>query len=89
MTSRLVRLYCAALAALGLVAAWLGVASRPAPRNEAAAASAPADPRVAAHAARERRVLRRVAELERLVARSAPPPVQVVDLPPVTRTRSS
>jgi hypothetical protein len=88
MTSHTGRLYTLALALVVFFLAWAVVAARPWGR-----AAAP-DPRLQALSVRAAQLRREAALVNRLVAarshRSAPAPaVRVVDLPPVTVTRTS
>ena len=101
MTSHVARLYALALALLVFFLTWAAVAARP---WATAAASRP-DPRLAALAAREQRLRHESVAVQRIVqhrwavyrmklhaqrvAAAAAPQVRVVNLPPLTITRSS
>jgi hypothetical protein len=100
MTSHVARLYALALALLVFFMTWAAVAAKPWARS----ATTP-DPRLAALAAREQRLrqesvaVRRIVQHRwavyrtkqhaRQVAAAAPPAVRVVNLPPLTITRTS
>jgi hypothetical protein len=100
MTNHVVRLYTLACAVLLLFVSWAAIAARP----WAADDNAKADPRWAALAAREKRLRQDAVYVGRTVAKRwriyrarraaravvpAAPSVRVVNLPPVTATRTS
>jgi hypothetical protein len=92
MTSPVARLYAAAAAILVFFLSWAGVAARPWVDEHSAAASG-ADPALATLRARERAVQQKLERARELAGdqavEAAVPPVQVVETPPVTVTRSS
>jgi hypothetical protein len=99
MTSHVARLYALALALLIFFLSWAAVAARP------WAATGTSDPRLVALAAREQRVRAESLAVRRIVQRrwavyrtklraqraaaAAAPSVRVVNLPPLTITRTS
>jgi hypothetical protein len=97
MTNHVVRLYALAVAVLGLFLSWAVIAAKPFAAHQT-------DPRWKALAARERMLRKDSIAVQRIVARrwriyrarlaaqaEAPPApsVRVVNLPPVTATRTS
>lgn len=95
MNKRLIRGYAAALSLLGFSAAWAATSNAPWPgASPGTSASVSAnDPRVAALNAREARLRQRAVQVRRIVAArtaaASRPAVQIVTLPPMTRTRTS
>ena len=88
MTNHTARLYTLALALIVFFLAWAVVAARPWGR---AATSAP-DPRLQALVVRQARLQREAQLVNRIVAARShrpAPAVRVVNLPPVTITRTS
>ena len=90
MTSHTGRLYSLALALVVFFLTWAVAAARPWGR----AAAPAADPRLKALAVRQAQLQREAALVDRIVAarshRAAPAPaVRIVNLPPITITRTS
>jgi hypothetical protein len=99
MTSHVARLYAVALALLIFFLTWAAVAARP------WASTSTSDPRLVALAAREQRVRAESLAVRKIVqhrwavyrtrlraqraAAAAAPPVRIVNLPPLTITRTS
>ncbi len=93
-----VRGYTVALSMLGFTGVWAAVAHQPRPQGPTAASATATSPalraRIAAQDTREARLRIRAAQVARIVAartaRAAEPPlVRIVQVPPVTQTRSS
>lgn len=103
MTSRLVKLYAGAAAAVGFTVAWAGVASHPFPDKPATASAQQATgvataQQVAQVNARARALQKKAARVNRLMAShqaaqkrasAAAVQIQTISLPAVTVTRTS